>query len=258
MRPAPVEPYVGPAVSIEDVSVRFGEHEVLKSISLDIAPGEMVAIMGSSGGGKTTLLRCISGLLRPTSGRIVVAGIDVEKQPEEARRRMGMVFQSAALFDYMDVESNILFGIRRQLKLSVGEQMQVASDALKRVGLEGNERLMPGELSGGMRKRVGMARALALSPKVMLYDEPTTGLDPITTYTIDGLMLHVQESLRVTSLIVSHDVSSVFRTADRIAFLHAGELTFIGTKAEFERSTDQNIQELVQKSQAKSMSANFN
>jgi phospholipid/cholesterol/gamma-HCH transport system ATP-binding protein len=237
-------------VEITNLTHRFGDRTVLSNISLSVAQGELVAIMGSSGGGKTTLLRCISGLIRPTEGKVIVDGIDVQDDPEEARRHMGMVFQSAALFDYMDVEANVLFGIRRQLRLKGQEQQVLASEALKRVGLEGNERKMPSELSGGMRKRVGIARALALKPRVMLYDEPTTGLDPITTYTIDGLMLSLRKELGMTSLVVSHDVSSVFRVADRVAFLHKGELVFVGTPEEFAADEHAAIRELVQKAQA--------
>lgn len=241
-------------ISIDNVSVRFGDREVLRNISLEVAEGELVAIMGSSGGGKTTLLRCISGLLQPTSGGIVVDGIDVRKQAELARQKMGMVFQSAALFDFMDVESNVVFGLARQKKCPKKDQTRLAREALHRVGLEGNETKMPAELSGGMKKRVGIARALALNPKVMLYDEPTTGLDPITTYTIDRLMVDLKSKFKMTSLIVSHDVSSVFRTADRIAFLHAGELIFVGDPDEFAVSKDKNIRELVQTAQAKDFS----
>lgn len=240
-------------IKIEAITQRFDTRTVLDNISLEIAPGELVAIMGSSGGGKTTLLRCISGLLSPTSGRITVDGIDVQKDPEEARRRMGMVFQSAALFDYMSVEENVMFGVGRQMHCSAKEQRQRAHDALARVGLEGHESKMPSELSGGMRKRVGIARALALQPKVMLYDEPTTGLDPITTYTIDALMLDLRRSTGMTSLVVSHDVSSVFRVADRIAFLHQGQLIFVGTPQEFAVTDHEAIRELVEKAQATEM-----
>lgn len=237
-------------VEITNLTHRFGDRTVLSNISLSIAQGELVAIMGSSGGGKTTLLRCISGLIRPTEGKVVVDNVDVQAEPEEARRHMGMVFQSAALFDYMDVEANVLFGIRRQLRLKGKEQQALAQEALRRVGLEGNERKMPSELSGGMRKRVGIARALALKPRVMLYDEPTTGLDPITTYTIDALMLSLRKELGMTSLVVSHDVNSVFRVADRVAFLHKGELVFIGTPEEFSVDEHPAIRELVWKAQA--------
>lgn len=240
-------------VRVQGLVQRFGDRTVLNGIDLSVAPGELVAIMGSSGGGKTTLLRCISGLIKPTSGTVTVDGVNVCRDPEEARKHMGMVFQSAALFDYMDVQSNVLFGIQRQLKLSPREQVVTAKQAIERVGLAGSETKMPSELSGGMRKRVGIARALALSPRVMLYDEPTTGLDPITTYTIDGLMLQVCRDLGVTSLVVSHDVSSVFRVADRIAFLHAGELVFTGTPEEFALAEHQAIRELVDKAQAKEM-----
>jgi phospholipid/cholesterol/gamma-HCH transport system ATP-binding protein len=245
-------------VTISGLKVSFGDKAVLKGIDLEVAKGELIAIMGSSGGGKTTLLRCISGLLEPSSGSIMVDGVDVVRNPEDARCHMGMVFQTAALFDFMDVQSNVLFGIKRRLKLSRHEQAKLTQDSLRRVGLEGNEKLMPSELSGGMKKRVGIARALALNPKVMLYDEPTTGLDPITTYTIDGLMCDLQKNLGMTTLVVSHDVSSVFRIADRIAFLHGGELIFNGTPTEFSQVDDPNIKELVLKSQTHSLSLPIN
>ncbi len=242
-------------VSLKELRKSFEATEVLRGISLEINHGEIVAIMGSSGGGKTTLLRCISGLLKPTSGEILVDDVDVQKSPEEARRHMGMVFQSAALFDYMDVRANVLFGIRRQLRLSPKEQNQAANQALERVGLQDDSSKMPAELSGGMKKRVGIARAIALNPKVMLYDEPTTGLDPITAYTIDKLIVDLRKDLNVTTLVVSHDVNSVFRVADRVAFLHNGELIFVGTPTEFSKSREESIEELVSKSQATSFTA---
>jgi phospholipid/cholesterol/gamma-HCH transport system ATP-binding protein len=222
---------------------------VLNDINLDVAQGEVVAIMGSSGGGKTTLLRCISGLIDPSEGEILVDGIDVQKQPEEARRHMGMVFQSAALFDYMSVEQNVLFGIKRQLRLKPAEQQKVAEASLERVGLVDDRYKMPSELSGGMRKRVGIARAIALSPRVMLYDEPTTGLDPITAYTIDQLIIQLRKDLNVTTVVVSHDLNSVFRVADRVAFLHSGELIFTGTPQQFSDCREESVQELISKSQ---------
>jgi phospholipid/cholesterol/gamma-HCH transport system ATP-binding protein len=237
-------------VSLRGVSKSFDGRAVLRNIDLEIAQGEIVAIMGSSGGGKTTLLRCISGLSPATSGEVVVDGIYVGKDPEGARHRMGMVFQSAALFDYMNVHDNVLFGIKRQLRLSSKEQKTFVAQALERVGLQGEDDKMPDELSGGMRKRVGIARAIALQPRVMLYDEPTTGLDPITTYTIDRLISDLRKDLNVTTLVVSHDVSSVFRIADRVAFLHDGELIFTGSPEEFSRSPEASIRELVSKSQA--------
>ena len=237
-------------ISVKKVSQSFGAKQVLKDITLEVLPGEIVAIMGSSGGGKTTLLRCIAGLLRPQKGEIEVAGISVLAKPEEARRKMGMVFQSGAPFDYLDVGDNVLFGVRRHLKLSKSEEAEVLTKNLETVGLQDTEHLMPSELSGGMRKRLGIARAIALSPVAMLYDEPTTGLDPITTYTIDALIVRLRKEFGMTSLVVSHDVSSVFRVADRIAFLHEGELTFVGTPGEFQKSSDAAISDMVGKAQA--------
>ena len=239
-------------VTVRGLNKSFDGRPVLHDITLEIGAGEVVAIMGSSGGGKTTLLRCISGLLIPNSGEILVDGVDVQKTPEEARRHMGMVFQSAALFDYMSVEDNVLFGIRRQLKCKKEHQQEIATESLKRVGLLDDRNKMPAELSGGMRKRVGIARAIALNPNVMLYDEPTTGLDPITAYTIDRLISDLRDDLKVTTLVVSHDVNSVFRIADKVAFLHDGKLIFTGSPKEFAKSAEESIQELITKSQATS------
>ena len=237
-------------IEVSGLGMSFGGREVLKNIDLFVPKGELVAVMGSSGGGKTTLLRCVSGLIRATTGEIKVSGIDVEHSPEEARRHMGMVFQSAALFDFLTVEENVLFGIRRHSKLKGKAQMDLVKDTLSRVGLKDTEKLMPAELSGGMRKRVGIARALALSPEVMLYDEPTTGLDPITTYQIDSLIYELRKTLGVTSLLVSHDLMSVRRVAARVAFLHQGELVFDGTPDEFLVNEHPAIQELIQKTEA--------
>ena len=240
------------AISIRNLTKSFGAKKVLDNISLEIGHGEIVAIMGSSGGGKTTLLRCISGLIESTSGEIHVQGIDARKDAEGARTQLGMVFQAAALFDFMNVGDNIRFGLKRRTKLKPSEREAKIKEVLALVGMEETEGLMPSELSGGMQKRIGIARALALVPKVMLYDEPTTGLDPITTYTIDQLIVDLRKRLGMTSLLVSHDVSSVFRVADRIAFLDGGQLIFVGNPKEFEASRDEAIRELVEKSQATS------
>jgi phospholipid/cholesterol/gamma-HCH transport system ATP-binding protein len=236
-------------ISVRGLSHSFSGRPVLKDINLEIEPGEILAIMGSSGGGKTTLLRCISGLITPTQGEVIVDDVDVRKDPEEARRKMGMVFQSAALFDYMNVWDNVIFGLKRRGKRVHAEPAKIAADALQKVGLTGSEKLMPAELSGGMRKRVGIARAIALQPKVLLYDEPTTGLDPITTYTIDALVKGVRDAMGATTLVVSHDVTSVVRTSDRVAFLENGALSFLGSPEEFLESTNKAIQDIVTKSQ---------
>lgn len=236
-------------ISVRGLSHSFSGRPVLKDINLEVAAGEILAVMGSSGGGKTTLLRCISALINASKGEILVDSVDVRRDPEEARRRMGMVFQSAALFDYMDVEDNVLFGLRRRKKRLPTAPEKIAADALDQVGLKGSEKLMPAELSGGMRKRVGIARAIALQPKVLLYDEPTTGLDPITTYTIDALIRSVRNSMNATTMVVSHDVTSVVRTADRVAFLENGELTFLGSPQEFLASSNGAIKDIINKSQ---------
>ncbi len=240
-----------PVIRIEGVKKSFEGNQVLKGIDLEVHKGEILALMGSSGGGKTTLLKCVSGLLRPDSGSVTVSGIDVRKDPEAARHRMGMVFQNAALFDYLNVYDNVAFGVRRHKHVSGKALTELVDRTLLKVGLDVVEHLMPSELSGGMRKRVGIARALALEPDVILYDEPTTGLDPVTTYTIDSLIVQLRREIGVTSIVVSHDVTAVCRVADRIAFLHQGNLAFLGTPTAFEQDQHDSIRELVQKAQAK-------
>ena len=238
-------------VHVAALTHRFGDKVVLRDVNLDVAEGEIVGVMGSSGGGKTTLLRCVSGLIRASEGEIEVAGISVLDNAEEARRHMGMVFQSSALFDYMTVSDNIRFGLERlKFKLSDGELDAKVREALGRVGLENDGAKMPDEISGGMRKRVGMARALVLEPDVMLYDEPTTGLDPITTYSIDELIVQFRDNLGTSSLLVSHDLNSIMRTADRVAFLHEGDVIFLGKPGEFVKQDHPAIREVVEKSQA--------
>lgn len=237
-------------VSVQRLSHSFEGRPVLREIDLEVGDKEVLAVMGSSGGGKTTLLRCIAALINPTEGTITVDGIDVHRETEKARHRMGMVFQSAALFDYMDVHDNIMFGVQRWSEEPRVSHKEIVAEALHTVGLEGSESLMPSELSGGMKKRVGIARALALKPKVMLFDEPTTGLDPVTTYTIDKLIVDVRDKFGITAILVSHDVSSVFRVANRIAFLEAGRLSFTGNADQFMDARVDAIRELVHKSQA--------
>jgi len=242
-------------IEIRGLSHRFGDREVLSRIDLSVPAGEILVIMGSSGGGKTTLLKCIAGLLKPTEGGIEVDGIDVVEDAESARKRMGLVFQYAALFDFLNVFDNVLFGLRRQKRISSGDAEEIVRQQLEDVGLREIEHLMPNELSGGMRKRVGLARALVMKPSVLLYDEPTSGLDPVTAYAIDQLIVETRDRLGVTSVVVSHDVSSVLRVADRIAFLASGELVFDGTPEAFSRSTNPQIRELVTKGRAEAFLA---
>lgn len=236
-----------PVLQVRGLTHRFGDRVVLDSISFEVSDGEILAVMGSSGGGKTTLLRCIAALLRPSAGTIEVNGVDTAAEPERAREHLGLVFQSAALFDYMTVQENILFGVRRRKRLSAAQQAQLVRDMLAKVGLGEVNDLMPAELSGGMQKRVGLARALVLEPKLLLYDEPTSGLDPVTAYAIDSLILQMRDQLGITSVVVSHDVTSVYRVADRVAFLHEGRMVFLGSVAEFKSTRDPAILELVEK-----------
>lgn len=241
---------------VDHVSHRFGENQVLNDINLDVARGEILAIMGSSGGGKSTLLRIISGLLVPTEGDVQVEGVSSVQQPDEARKHLGLVFQSAALFDYLNVFDNVAFGLSRIPGIRRTVVTDKVKEALASVGLPDAGKLMPAELSGGMRKRVGLARALVLEPRVLLYDEPTSGLDPVTAYAIDELIVETSRENQITSVVVSHDVSSVFRVADRIAFLASGQLTFVGDEAAFRASTDEMITELVGKSLAEQFLTN--
>ncbi|MEX2244437.1 MAG: ATP-binding cassette domain-containing protein [Fimbriimonadaceae bacterium] len=240
-------------LSVRGLGHKFGGRPVLEDINLEVAAKEILAVMGSSGGGKTTLLKCVSGLIKPTTGEITVDGVDVVKHPEEARTRMGLVFQYAALFDYLDVADNVLFGVKRRQKIKKGEEAEFVKQRLAEVGLADCETLMPSQLSGGMRKRVGLARALAIEPKVILYDEPTSGLDPVTAYSIDQLIVSTRDRLGMTCVVVSHDVTSVFRVADRIAFLEKGRLVFVGTPEEFRKEQGGAIGELVEKARAEKL-----
>jgi len=244
------------AVSVSGLSHAFGDNLVLNRINVTVPSGQICYVLGSSGGGKTTFLKCLSGLITPREGTIEIAGVDVRKEPEAARKQMGMVFQSAALFDYLTIEENVLFGLERHTEMSKTESKKWCSECLKRVGLDDRAaKLLPAELSGGMKKRAGIARAIALKPMVMLYDEPTTGLDPITTYTIDALIRDVSRDSGMTSIVVSHDINSTLRTADRVLFLSAGSIIFDDVPSEFLKSSQGAIEELVTKATATELSA---
>lgn len=236
-------------VRVEQLSHYFGDVQVLKSIDFDVEKGEILCIMGSSGGGKTTLLKCIGGLLKPTEGHVTVEDVQISDHLEREGGRIGMVFQYAALFDSLSVEENILFGLRRQKKLSPEALEETLDYLLSVVNLDPPVRKKyPSELSGGMRKRVGLARALAMKPNVLLYDEPTSGLDPVTTYSIDSLIVQTRDALGITSIVVSHDLNSVMRVADRILFLHQGEVVYWGDPQGFKDASHEAIREFVQSS----------
>jgi phospholipid/cholesterol/gamma-HCH transport system ATP-binding protein len=228
-------------IVFEGVTKRFGDRVVLESLNLELPSGRTTAIIGRSGTGKSVLLKHIVGLLRPDAGRVVVDGQTVhELEPEglaRLRSRFGYVFQFAALFDSMTIAENIRLGLRRR-GLDPGEIEQRVRDSLAVVDLASSTDRFPAELSGGMRKRAGIARAIALRPDYILFDEPTTGLDPVTTATMDSLILRVRRETGATIVVVSHDMRSVFAVADRIAMLHQGRIRGLGTPEEVRASDD--------------------
>jgi len=211
-------------LTLEALTYGYNGAGLLDGITLEVERGAAVGVMGASGIGKTTLLRLVIGLIRPASGRIVFDGVDLTALPESRwfpyRRRMGMVFQESALFDSMTVFENIALPLQEHEHLSGAGLRERVQGVLRMVDLEGADAKMPEELSGGMRKRVAIARALVFRPELMLYDEPTAGLDPVTALTVEEVMRGLQHDEHVTSLLVSHDVPSVLRVADRVAFLH--------------------------------------
>lgn len=223
---------------------------ILRRLDLKIEPGETFAVMGMSGVGKSTLLKCMAGLILPTSGHIIIDGVDIvgmkEAHLREVRRKIGMVFQYAALFDSLTVYENVAFGPRHHLRLSDVEIKDIVEEKLSLVGLAHTQNLMPSQLSGGMQKRVGLARALALNPPILLYDEPTSGLDPVTAAAIGELITEMRDRLGVTSVIVSHDVSLIKNVANRIGMLHRGKIVAVGTRDEMENTDNPIVRQFME------------
>ncbi len=216
-----------PMIDITGLHKSFGEHAVLTGIDLSVPEGSTCVILGGSGSGKTVLMKHMIGLLKPDQGQVVIDGEDIvplgADELERVRRKFGMVFQAAALFDSMTVYENVAFPLREHRKLSEDEVRKLVRSKLDLMGLPRTaEAKFPADLSGGMRKRVGLARAIVMDPKIVLYDEPTTGLDPITTDYVDEMILAAKRELGVTSVVISHDIASAFNVADQIAFLHKG------------------------------------
>ena len=228
-------------IELIDVCKRFDDKEALKHINLTIKDGETLAIIGGSGSGKSTLLRLLIGLIK-----ILVDGVDIVPMDEaglnKVRLHMGMVFQYSALFDSMTVGENVAFGLREHTKLSDEDIRAIVKDKLHLVGLDGVEDMMPNELSGGMKKRVGLARAIAVEPSVIFYDEPSSGLDPLMTEKIDELIVSTQQALAVTSVVVTHDMASACRISDRIAMIYEGELVAVDTVERFKQIQDVRVQ----------------
>lgn len=244
-----------PKIELRNLHYAVDERPILKGISLSLRPGEILCVMGLSGGGKSTLIRCVAGLIKPTSGEIWIDEDEISTFSEDAlvrvRAKMGMVFQYAALFDSMTVFENIAFGILRgprrkeNKKLGRTTLIRLVAERLHEVGLPGSEKRLPSELSGGMRRRVGLARALATSPEIVLYDEPTSGLDPVTAAAIDDLIVKTRDANKVTSIVVSHDMNSIRRIADTVLMLYEGRAQFYGTPSELERSADPVVRQFV-------------
>ncbi len=237
-------------IEIIDLHKSFGTNKVLRGVNLIIKEGESLAIIGRSGCGKSVLLKHIVGLLSPDEGYIKFEGKIINnlerKELYEVRRKFGFLFQGAALFDSMTVEENVSLAlVESENRMSPEEIKKIVAEKLELVGLPGTQNLKPSELSGGMKKRVGLARALVTNPKYILYDEPTTGLDPIMSDSIDDLIKDLNEKLKVTSVIVTHDMFSVKNTADKIAMIHEGKIYFTGTPQEVLESKDPVIQKFI-------------
>ena len=229
------------SIELRDIHKSFGENHILQGFSLAVQEGETLSIIGSSGAGKSVTLKTIIGLISPDSGEVWVDGRSVHTllraELFELRRNVGYVFQFSALFDSMSVGENVAMGLRRIKGMTDVEIKERVAYCLDIVDLEGTEERRPAELSGGMRKRAGLARAIATQPKYLLYDEPTTGLDPVTTTTIDDLINRMKEELGVTAIVVTHDMASAYEISDRIAMLHEGSIRFVGTPDDI-RTTD--------------------
>lgn len=231
------------AIEIMDLVYEVNGKRIIDHLSLEVRRGEIMGIVGPSGEGKTTLLHLILRLKEPTSGKIFINGQDIllmkEEELNEVRKKIGMVFQYSALFDSMKVWENVAFPLLRHLSLSEKEARERVREKLKAVGLEGVEELYPHQLSGGMRKRVALARALALDPEIVLYDEPTSGLDPPTAFAIEGLIQSTRERFGVTSVVVSHDIESLMSISDRIGVLRKGKIIKVAPPEELKRSDDE-------------------
>ena len=238
------------AIQFQEVSKRLGRNQVLRELKLDVARGESLVIIGRSGTGKSVLLKHVVGLMRPDHGTVRVNGVDVasleEKELLSLREQMGMLFQGGALFDSMTIGENVGLALREHTPLPERQIEIIVSEKLALVGLSGSEGSRPSSLSGGMKKRAALARALALNPKIMLYDEPTTGLDPITSDVINRLIRRLQDRLKITSIAVTHDMRSAYHIADRIAMLHEGRIHAMGTPEEIQATRDPIVRQFIE------------
>ncbi|MCH7922037.1 MAG: ABC transporter ATP-binding protein [Nitrospinae bacterium] len=237
------------AITITDLHKSFGANHVLRGVNLTVEPGESMVVIGGSGSGKSVLIKHIIGLLKPDRGSILVDGEEVttmrERQLKELRKKFGMLFQAAALFDSLTVGENVAFALVEHTRLSRAEIADRVREKLTLVGLPGTEDLFPAELSGGMKKRVGLARALAIEPEVILYDEPTTGLDPIMADSINDLIVEMRERFAITSIAITHDMVSAYKIGHRLAMLYQGKIIFTGTPEECKNTTNPMVRQFI-------------
>ena len=237
------------AISVKNLTKSFNGRRVLDGINLNIRRGEIFVIMGGSGCGKSTLLRHMTGAVRPDSGCVLFNGQDLtripERELEKVKRRFGMSFQSAALLDFLSVQDNVSLPLREHTKLTKKIIHVIVKMKLGLVGMQGFENMMPNELSGGMRKRVGLARAIAMDPEIVFYDEPSAGLDPIACAVVDRLIMDLSRKLLLTSVVVTHNMDSVFRIADRVGMLYKGQLLEVGTSEQIKRSGNPVVQQFI-------------
>jgi len=237
-------------IEIKNLTKRFGAATVLDGVDLEIPTGDCMVVLGRSGSGKSVLLKNVIGLVRPDGGSIRVDGIEVAQLSyaglADLRRRFGMLFQMAALFDSMTVGENVGLALREHTTKSESEIEAICEEKLTRVGLPGIQQKRPADLSGGMRKRVGLARAIAMNPDYILYDEPTTGLDPITAEQINLLIRDLQKGLKITSVVVTHDMRSAYAVGDRLCLLHEGRIRFVGTPGDIRTTSDPLVRQFIQ------------
>jgi len=237
-------------IMVRDLCKSFGSNHVLQGLNLEVNRGEDIVVIGGSSTGKSVLIKCIIGLLKPDRGTIYIDGEEItyynEAKLNEIRKKFGMLFQFGALFDSMPVWENVGFGLKQHTNLKDDEIRDIVAEKLAMVGLKGVEYLMPSELSGGMKKRVSLARAIAMEPEILLYDEPTTGLDPIMADVINELIIQLREKLRVTSMAITHDMKSAYKIGDRIAMLYKGKIIEVGTPDEIKNSKNEIVQQFIQ------------
>jgi phospholipid/cholesterol/gamma-HCH transport system ATP-binding protein len=244
-----VDERTSPKIRVEDVVVRYGSRLVLDHVSLDIMPGETMAIVGESGCGKTTFLKCLLGLLAPDEGTISYDGVDITRVSKDEldaiRKKIGVLFQSAALFNSMTLADNVALPLREHTKLEESVINIMVKMKLESVGLTGAERLYPAQLSGGMKKRAGLARALAMDPEILFFDEPSAGLDPRVSADIDSLILKLKRAFDITMVVITHEIRSAFTIADRISLFHGGKVAFVGNPEEMRRSENELVRQFV-------------